>query len=186
MKLSDSRYEDIKAIVGDVYEAYNISSLPINVYELARKMDIKLIPYSSLSAAALEASKFFSPDGYSVEGLDSKWTIYYNDIDQPQSRINQTILHEIGHYILGHINPGYEEEAEAQFFAKFMLVSPAVIQHAVPFFSEEYLMDTFGISFQSANIALDNYYKRFTYGPIDYQPYEIKMLSQLGFIAANI
>ena len=80
MKLSDSRYEDIKAIVGDVYEAYNISSLPINVYELARKMDIKLIPYSSLSAAALEASKFFSPDGYSVEGLDSKWTIYYNDM----------------------------------------------------------------------------------------------------------
>ena len=40
-------------------------------------------------------------------------------------------MHEVGHYALGHIKEGDEEEAEAEFFAKYALAPPPLIHNMV-------------------------------------------------------
>ena len=51
IRLSDERYEEIKQIVVRMYEEYDISCVPINGFEIASKMDIKVIPYSAYPEA---------------------------------------------------------------------------------------------------------------------------------------
>ena len=43
--------------------------------------------------------------------------IYYND-KKDAGRIRFTILHEIGHFVLGHLQQSDLAESEANFFAK--------------------------------------------------------------------
>lgn len=42
-----------------------------------------------------------SEDGFSVEKNIGEWYIYYND-KKDYGRINNTIMHEIGHIVLDH------------------------------------------------------------------------------------
>lgn len=46
MHLSNQRYEQIKQIVTEVFEDYQICNLPIDVELLAKKMNIEVIKYS--------------------------------------------------------------------------------------------------------------------------------------------
>ena len=48
-----TREEEIKQIVVRMYEEYDISCVPINGFEIASKMDIKVIPYSAYPEATL-------------------------------------------------------------------------------------------------------------------------------------
>ena len=105
--------------------------------------------------------------------------IYYNDATKKYERINQTIMHEVGHYILWHTEEGDIEEAEAKFFAKYALTSPVLIHNMKIEKTVENIMDEFEIGYQAAVIALNNYHKRFTYDPKDYVIYERQILKQL-------
>ena len=49
IRLSDERCEEIKKEVVGLFEKYNINCVPINGFEIASKMGIKVIPYSSKS-----------------------------------------------------------------------------------------------------------------------------------------
>ena len=44
IKLSDERYEEIKLIVVRMFVEYGISCAPINGFEIAHKMGVKVIP----------------------------------------------------------------------------------------------------------------------------------------------
>ena len=179
MKLSNEAYENIKQAVADMLVDYNIKGVPINAFEVAIKIGLTVIPYSALSASKRKESLRYSVDGYSVEGLDGSWTIYYNDFRKDFSRINQTIMHEVGHYILGHTKEGPQEEAEAKFFAKYTLASPPLLHNMKAARTVENVMNSFAIGYQAANIALDNYQSWLIYGPIEYVAYERKILCQL-------
>lgn len=48
MRLSDERYEEIKKIIANFLEDYNVRKLQINVFELAEKMKIKIVFASKL------------------------------------------------------------------------------------------------------------------------------------------
>ena len=50
IKLSNKRCEEIKRIVTDMFVRYSVSGVPINGFEIAHKMGIKIIPYSSFSS----------------------------------------------------------------------------------------------------------------------------------------
>ena len=45
ISLSHARYEEIKQIVVDLFVKYDVSCVPVNGFELATKMGIKVIPY---------------------------------------------------------------------------------------------------------------------------------------------
>ena len=124
MRLDNEQYEEIKQTVIDTYSQYDIKCIPISAFELATKMGIKLVAYSTLDQKRKVAARKFSLDGYSAEMKDGTWIIYYNDEGNNYERINRTIMHEIGHYALGHIEEGEQEEIEANFLPNMLLPHP--------------------------------------------------------------
>lgn len=48
MRLNDEQYETIKKAVTDTFQEYDIKCIPISAFEIASKMGLKVIPYSSL------------------------------------------------------------------------------------------------------------------------------------------
>lgn len=178
IKLSSEQYEEIKRTVIDTFIEYDIRSIPISAFEMAIKMGIKVVPYSSMDKEQLDASLAYSLDGYSLETNSGEWIIYYNDFCKNYGRINQTIMHEIGHFAMGHTEDGDEEEkeAEAKFFAKYALAPPPLIHNMNSPVNAETVMMAFDISHQAAVIACRYYRKWLKYGGIEYTDYEMKML----------
>lgn len=104
MRLEDEQYEEIKRTVIDTLSLYGIRCIPISAFEMATKMGIKVIPYSALSEEKRSAAMRESKDGFSIGSSQSQeWMIFYNDACESYGRINQTIMHEIGHYAMGPI-----------------------------------------------------------------------------------
>ncbi|MBQ8144421.1 MAG: ImmA/IrrE family metallo-endopeptidase, partial [Butyricicoccus sp.] len=101
ISLSHARYEEIKQIVVDTFVKYDVSCVPVNGFELATKMGIKIIPYSAIPKSKRWLLLKKSEDGFSVEKNIGEWYIYYND-KKDYGRINNTIMHEIGHIVLDH------------------------------------------------------------------------------------
>lgn len=179
MKLSDDEYEYIKQEVIDLFERYCVRCIPISGFELAMSMGIVLIPYSSLSENKLNAVSAFSPDGFFWEPGDGKEYIYYND-SIGYKRSNMTVLHEIGHDVLGHhvgMDPEFRE-AEASFFTKYAAAPPPLIHRLAPKEPEE-IEKHFGISHEAAIIAF-GYYHKWLYQYMRsgrFQAYEIRLLN---------
>lgn len=173
MRLSDEQYEFIKGEVVALFERYDVRCIPISGFELAYKMGIKLIPYSSLDRAQRIAARKLSADGFYME-VDENDLIYYND-NRPYERTNMTILHEIGHCVLDHKNGSEEEEAEANFFAKYAAAPPPLVHRIKPDRPEE-IAEIFNISYEAAVYALSYYKKWLAYGENDYTEYEIRLL----------
>ena len=176
MRLSDEQYEEIKQAVTDMFITYDIKCVPINAFEIAIKMGLTVIPYSALEDEKKSAALRISKDGYSIETNDGEWIIFYNDECKSYGRINQTIMHEIAHYLLGHIQEGEEEEVEAKFFAKYALAPPPLIHELIEKVNTEAIMQTFDLSYEAACNAFKYYCKWLRFREKDYTIYEIGMI----------
>lgn len=137
-KLPDFRYEEIKKIISMVIEKYNIKKIPINVFELAKKLKITLVKYSDITEyefGELEKNGISrDSDGFYALARKSNVLgpfIYYND-SKDIGRIRFTILHEIGHFILRHLQQSDLAEAEANFFAKYLIAPPVLVDKIKP------------------------------------------------------
>ena len=180
MKLSDEVYEFIKQEVIDLFIRYDIKCTPISGFELAQKMGIVVIPYSALSKRKLRKARKISPDGFYLEPGDGKEYIYYDDTSGYE-RSNMTILHEIGHCVLGHNDSTDPEEAEAEanFFAKYAIAPPPLVHRFKPATPKD-IKEHFFISYEAACNALSYYRKWLQYGKLDYTDYEIVLLRQVA------
>jgi Zn-dependent peptidase ImmA (M78 family) len=161
MRLPDENYEFIKGEAAHILKTCRIRSIPINGFEIAIKCGILLRPYSALSDRQREAVTRISSDGFFIEDKHGRSIIYYNDAPSFE-RINMTILHEVGHYILDHgisANGNTDvEEAEAKFFAKYILAPPPLVDRIHPTSARD-IMDWFCISWEASVYAFDNYNK---------------------------
>ena len=174
MKLSDEQYEFIKGEVVALFELYDVRCIPISGFELACKMGIKLIPYSTLTEEQYMAVVKISGDGFYLEDNFGNDIIYYNDAVSYE-RLNMTFLHEIGHCVLDHKGESDEEETEANFFAKYAAALPPLV-HSLSDKSHESIASTFRISYTAAVYASNYYQKWLAYGSNDYTDYEIRLL----------
>lgn len=174
IRLSDERYEEIKQIVVRMYEEYDIRCVPINGFEIASKMDIKVIPYSAYPEATQRLLLKKSDDGFCLQLDTGEWYIYYND-KKWYGRINNTIMHEIGHVVLDHTEDSELAEKEVKFFAKFALAPPVLI-HKLKLELPEEITGIFEISYEAACNALSYYHKWLRYGDSEYTDYEEKIL----------
>ena len=159
MRLADERYEEIKEEVIDLFVRYDVRCIPISGFELAYKMGIRLVAYSTLSSKKLETALRVSTDGFYFEPGNEREYIFFND-SIAYERANMTILHEIGHGVLGHhegMDPD-EAETEAKFFAKYAAAPPPLIHQLKPEYPEE-IADSFAISYEAAIYAFDYYQK---------------------------
>ena len=176
IRLSNERYEEIKQIVVKMFEEYGVSCVPINGFEIANKMGVKVISYSAYPARTRYLMEKYSTDGFSILRDTGEWYIFYNDDDEHDyGRINNTIMHEIAHIVLDHTEDSELAEMEVRFFAKYALAPPALI-HKLKLETAESIADIFEISFEAAGYALSYYQKWLNYGGQNYTDYEIRML----------
>lgn len=178
MRLSDEQYEFIKNEVVSLFEMYDVRCIPINGFEIAQKMRIKLIPYSTLTKAKHNAVMRISSDGFYMEDIAGQDTVFYND-SVSYERLNMTLLHEIGHCVLDHKGESEEEEAEANFFAKYAAAPPPLI-HRLMDKSPESIEYNFCISYTAAVYACNYYHKWIAYKDNDYTNYEVRLLRLFG------
>ena len=78
-------------------------------------------------------------------------------------RINNTIMHEIGHIVLDHSEDSELAEKEVRFFAKYALVPPVLV-HKLKLNDPYDIAGVFDVSFEAACYALSyeadvNYYE---------------------------
>ena len=158
-----------------MFVKYEVSCVPVNGFELATKMGIKVIPYSAISESKRWLLLKKSQDGFSVEKNIGEWYIYYND-KKDYGRINNTIMHEIGHIVLDHSEDSELAEKEVKFFAKYALVPPVLV-HKLKLDNPMDIADTFGVSFEAACYAYSYYKKWLQYGSSEYTRYELTLLS---------
>ena len=175
IRLSNERYEEIKQIVVKMFEEYGVSCVPINGFEIANKMGVKVISYSAYPVRTRYLMEKYSADGFSILRDTGEWYIFYNDDEHDYGRINNTIMHEIAHIVLDHTEDSELAEMEVRFFAKYALAPPALI-HKLKLETAESIADIFEISFEAAGYALSYYQKWLNYGGQDYKDYEIRML----------
>lgn len=178
VKLSGNRYEEIKKAVVNTFVEYDISSIPISGFTLAAKMGIKIKPYSAYSERARHLMLKESADGFSVQLNTGEWTIFYNDCVNGL-RVNNTIMHELGHIILDHTEDSELAEKEVNFFAKYALAPPVLI-HKLGLNTPDEISKTFEISHEAAGYASD-YYKNWRYfSKRGYKDYELDLLHQFS------
>lgn len=179
MRLSDEEYEEIKEQIVSLFSEYDIKCVPISSFEIATKLGIAIWPYSALGKERRRAARRISEDGFSIETEKHEWVIFYND-SKCYGRINNTIMHEIAHFWLGHIEETVKEEAEAKFFAKYALAPPPLIHNMCEEINAETIHDTFDISYEAALNAYKYYLKwkrkKCNDNVIDYAIYEKRML----------
>lgn len=179
--LSDERYEEIKKIVVDLFVKYDVCCVPVNGFELAAKMGVKVIPYGAISESKRYLLLKKSQDGFSVERDSGEWYIYYND-KKDYGRVNNTIMHEIGHIVLDHSEDSELAEKEVKFFAKYALVPPVLVDK-LQLDKPESIAVIFGVSFEAASYAYSYYEKWLRYGTPGYTDYEEVLLKLFQNVA---
>ncbi len=177
-----TRYDEIEREVYYVLEECEITDYPIDVFEIAKRLHINVIPYSSLSPKELMEAMEQSLDGYSgydmnpETGLHQDF-IYYNDRVGYQ-RQRWTVLHEIGHIVLGHHDmdiPYNLAEAEANYFAKYC-IAPYPLINITECANPWEISDTFDVSFEASCYIYASFQKWLQYGPVELVEHEIHIL----------
>jgi len=169
-----------------MFEETETHTWPIDCFAIAKELNYIVVPYSLCSVQDMLA---IDEDGFS-RVVYNPWTglynyvIYYNDAQSNEGRLRWTIFHEIGHIYLGHHdNPDSSlseiEEAEADFFAKYAIAPPPLINAA----DCKDMWDVQGIfrtSAQAAEYIYDYYRKWLQYGPQGFLPFEVRLLKQFN------
>lgn len=181
VSLSYERYEEIKRIIVDLFVRYDVTCVPVNGFELATKMGIKVIPYSAIHESKRWLLLKKSEDGFCLEKKAGQWFIYYND-QKDYRRINNTIFHEIGHIVLDHSEDSELAEKEVKFFAKYALAPPVLI-HKLKLDNPTDIADIFAVSYEAAGYAYSYYQKWLQYGSHSYTDYEISLLNLIQNVA---
>ena len=191
-KLDNERYEEIKQEVLSMFEETETDTFPIDCFEIARKLCYLVIPYSELNVFSRRAAFSESDESFSRVELNPStgmyyYAIYYNDAIQCAGRIRWSIFHEIGHIILGHhdnqAGDERKEEDEANFFAKYAMCPPPLLNAAGCRCPEDVLLQ-FDTSEEFSNYAFAYFVNWRENGPRNYLPYELQMLRQFHFNAA--
>ena len=178
IRLSNGRYEEIKRRITNLFVQYGISCVPISGFEIAKKLGVPAIPYSAFPRGKRELLLISSEDGLSIKKDSGQWLIYYND-EKDYGRVNNTIMHEIGHIVLDHSESSELAEKEVKFFAKYALVPPVLV-HKLGITEPQRIADVFGVSCEAACYALNYYRKWLRYGDDEYTDYELQLLRQFG------
>lgn len=158
-----------------MFEKYNVSCVPVNGFEIAMKMGAKVIPYSAIPESKRWLLLKKSQDGFSLEKDMGEWYIYYND-KKDYGRINNTIMHEIGHIVLDHSEDSELAEKEVKFFAKYALVPPVLV-HKLQLDNPMDIAEIFNVSYEAAYYAHSYYKKWLQYGSAKYTKYELTLLN---------
>lgn len=193
MRLSNERYEEIKKEVAYIFEDYNVTSISVDVFEIAKKMNIKVVFASEI----LEKNKFkiteyvlysFPQSYLHYSETEQRFYVYIDDVGTKINRQRFSLAHEIMHIRLGHQEQNERNEAEANFGALYMLVPTSLVLLDEEFMlQEEYFVKyAFDVSLDVAEISVRYNHNRINYVDLKPKDYEDIINNQLGESFKNI
>ena len=168
-------YDEIEQKAVDLLVSLQVCKLPIDPLLIIRKMGIEVVPFSKLSSdvdwkedEGNDAFSFFSKE-------ENKFYITYND-KAIETRIRFSLMHEVGHIVLGHKGESFLASKIADYFAGYILAPyPLILEFTG--FDRERVMRTFGISRGCADVTLSRCCNWDQYsGPM--KDYERKLIHQ--------
>ncbi len=183
MKLSNERYEQIKRVIADLFEDYDIKGIPVDVFKIARKMKIKMVFATEILERHPEKiDRYFLyqyPPAYMhYDSKSQQFIIYIDDIGTVIERQRFSLAHELMHIILGHTEQNPKNESEANFGATYML-APTSLALIRP--SEQSLLvpgkvaSIFNVSVSEAEIIARYNLRRLSLTSLKEKDYEKKL-----------
>lgn len=148
-------YEEIDKRIVQVYRECDIHSFPINCYQIIEHYGLKCCPYSDQTDELMNFCTNLSDDSFIY-----KTRIFYNDSPSiPSGRLRFSLMHEFGHYILGHTkNRSPLEEREANYFSSRML-APRIAIHYSHCRNQMDVARRFEMTYAAAEYAFNDYWK---------------------------
>ncbi len=180
MKLASQRYEEIKRTIAEFLEDYDVKEIPIDIFDLAKKMRIQVVYATDLVRMhpnKLDEYFIYSlPHSYFYYSPETqKFLVYIDDISCYDNRQKFSLAHEIIHIILGHTEQNSMNEAEANFGATYLLAPTSL---ALLWADKGVLLnpvivkEIFDVSEPLANIVVRYNQNRITYCDIVEKDYE--------------
>ena len=167
-------YTKIEKTIVNLYTEINVNKLPINPFEIAIQKGFILIPYSQAPHKARSILKEYEVSGSSGITKEGVYKIFYDD-SHCIERQRFTIMHEIGHILLGHKEDSAYAERCANYFAAYSLAPPPIIAK----FNCEDFMDIaiiFKLSQESASYAFIRYCNWIDHS-FKLKPHEVQLLN---------
>ncbi len=173
--MPEREYQRIESLVVEMYRDLDIRDVNFDVFNVARRIGCELIPFSHLQASK---RNWLTEEGYdAVNYFDKRQSCYFVYYDDSKSYVRQrfSIMHEVGHIILGHKQESPLARIQANYFAGYALApNPLIHTYGIDNFVD--LSNTFNISEECAMRCIARYNNWVQYGKPDYLPYEINLL----------
>lgn len=141
------RYNLVMRVVSEFFSSENITDFPVDPFKIIKRNRWGLVKYSELAnkheVSVQEIIDEFQTEDACVIRIKNIYTIAYNDTMESTTRIRFTLMHEIGHIVLGHLvefeettfnRGGLTEseydvlEREANAFARNVLAPPFIVE----------------------------------------------------------
>ena len=149
-----ARQIEIEVGIVEMLRDYGLATYPMSIGKVAGALGIALVPYSSLGERARDLALTASEDAFVMRNADfSVAKIAFNDM--AGSNFNRSRFsggHEVGHIYLEHAEDTPNREAEADYYAGYLL-APHPLMLAAP--RQSPVAEKFGISQKCADFARD-------------------------------
>lgn len=148
-------YHDILLKILDVYRECEIQSFPIDCYSILRHYGYRIFTYQNMrdiNERLYEYCRNYSEDAFRY---GANRIIAYDETKSPY-RIRFSIMHELGHIMLGHSKECPQHEHQANFFASNIL-APRMAIHFAQCEDEYDVSSRFQISREAGCYAFQNY-----------------------------
>lgn len=153
---------DYSLIIDKIYDVYaecEVHTFPIDCFDILRHYGFRLYTYSQIqqvNARLHEMCRKYSDDAFRYNDI-----ICYNQ-KAIECRIRFSLMHEFGHYILGHEESSPENEDEADYFASCILAPRIAISKTCR--TADDIHDKFGLSYAASNRALADFRRWYPMG----------------------
>lgn len=151
--LHSTSYHTLMEKIVSIYNECNIQTFPVDCYSIILHYGFRIYTYEELkkqNRRVYELVSSYSRDSFTFDDI-----IAYNE-KQSKSRIPFSLMHELGHYMLGHEGDSIENEDEANEFASNFL-APRILIHKHGYRTSVEIHDAFGLSYAASNRALFSY-----------------------------
>ncbi len=125
--LPPSLYRKIERVVIDMYFHYNIKSVPVDPFDIAKREHFALTPISKVPEDLKKALKKYEYDGMSFYYTPDHLNVIVYDDSACIQRQKFTVMHELGHIYLGHKEESELAKECANYFAAYALAPTPLI-----------------------------------------------------------
>lgn len=160
MRLPEHERENIEKEVACLLRDYGVNSYPIDIFQLLHQLGVRVIPYSSMMDECRQVALSQSLEGFKARGANRDYMVCYND-SRPANRIRFTLAHELGHIWLEHKHGTPEEEAQANYFAGYLLSPHPLLALSIRENEWATLAALYGVSTDCMNVSLSQLCQRF-------------------------